>query len=153
MLSDVRKALAGTVQLGMPSARVLSAPPRKIDIPTSGALAYVQPDPDSYVETWQTFTTGGRATLHYQVVIMVPDDNPERRWDQLDDLIDPTSTTVNVYAAILANPTLGLDPTLYEVSAAPHLVGVRAPSRVSEADGSVTFYELILPVQVIVKRS
>lgn len=153
MLSDIRKALANTVKIGMPTATVLPYPPKKIDLTASGAYAYIAPDPNGYVEAWQTFSTGGRGTLQYQVVIYCPDDNPGRRWDQLDDLIDPMSTSINVFSAIVANPTLGLDPTLIEASAAPLLTAVQAPRQVAEADGSVTFYELILPVQVIVKRS
>jgi hypothetical protein len=73
------------------------------------------------------------------------------RWDTLDDLIDPASDGINVFGAIMADRTLGI--TAFEATAVPLLTAVSAPTRVSEADGSVTFYELILPVQVLVQRS
>jgi hypothetical protein len=153
MLAEVRRALAAQIEVGMgPLApRVLAYPPKKIDIPTSGLHVYVQPDPDEYVAAWQTFGTGGRGQVNFVVVCTIPDDSPERAWDRLDDLIDPLSTAPNVFGAILLDQRLGL-PSMVEC-ATPLLGGVRSAQRVSEADGAVTFYELTLPVAVIVKRS
>lgn len=152
MLSYLRKSLADTIDAGLRGqARVFAYPPLKVDMPATGAFVYVQPDPNEYVMAWTTFTTGGRAEIRYEIHILCPDDNPARRWDQLDDLIDPVSDGVNVFGAILADPTLGV--TAFEVTATPLLGSVSAPGRMSEADNSVTFYELILPVHVIAKRS
>jgi hypothetical protein len=152
MLSDLRKALADTIQSGLQgAARVYAYPPLKIDMPSTGVHVYIEPDGNDYLEAWGSMSTAGRGTVRYQIVLHCPDDNPARRWDQLDDLIDPLSTSPNVFGALYANPTLGI--TGFQAQVTAYLSSVSAPTRVSEADGSTTFYELRLPVQVIVQRS
>lgn len=152
MLADLRKALADTIASGMaPSdARVLAYPPKSIDMPSSGIHVHVAPD-DPYVEAWQSFSVTGRAMVRYSVVITITDGRADVAWDRLDDLVDPMSTSPNVFGAIAASPTLGV--TAFQVDAKPLLEAVSSAQRVAEADGSVTFYEVTLPVQCIVQRS
>lgn len=154
MLATLRQALADTISDQVSNLRVVPAPPKAVDMPTNGDLfAYVQPD-DPYVETWQSFSNGGRGLVRFQVVILCPDDaNPDRPWERLDDAIDPLSGADNVFAAIRSTPALGIDPSEFEAQATPLLDAVQAPRRVAEADGQVIYYELILPVQVMVQRS
>lgn len=152
MLKELRQALADTIadSLAELEARVVAFPPKSIDMPPSGIFVYVQPD-TAYVTAWQTFSAGGRGTVRFSVVCLVTDGNPAVAWDRLDDLVDPLSTAPNVFGAIYANPDLGVSS--FEAQATALLEDVQTAQRISEADGSVTFYELTLPVQVIVQRS
>lgn len=152
MLKELRQALADTIASGMAEveARVLPYPPKAIDMPPSGIHVHVAPD-SSYVAPWLTFSAQGRAEVRYSIVCTTTDGNPAVAWDRLDDLIDPMSTAPNVFGAVLADRTLGVSD--FQVSATPLLEAVESAQRVSEADGSVTYYEVTLPVQVIVQRS
>lgn len=154
MLARLREALAETIGQNVSNLRVVDSPPKAVDIPTNGDLfAYVSPD-DPYVEAWQSFSAGGRGLIRFQVVILCADDaNPSRPWGRLDDAIDPLSAGDNVFGAIYGNPQLGIDAAEFQAQATALLDAVQAPRRVSEADGQVTYYELILPVQVMVQRS
>jgi hypothetical protein len=154
MLKEIRHALAATIAESV-NGRVKSCPPGSVDMPSDGSLfAYVAPDADAYVAPWLTFSVTGHAELRFRVVVLRSDTgNPERDFDALDDAIDPQSTAPNVFGAILTQPDLGLPASTYSVSAAPLLEAVDGPRRLVEADGQVTYYEVVLPVQVIVQRS
>lgn len=155
MLADLRQALADTIKDGMPEARVLAAPPVSLAnlFPPSGVLIYLRPAAE-YVSPWMTFSTAGRGVVNLDVVVnCVPSDgdSAEPTWRALDDAVDPISTSGSVFAAILDNPTLGV--TAFECQAQPELSGVQGGDVFVDADGNQVRYEVVVPVQITVKRS
>ncbi len=151
MLAEVRKALANVIAEGMSQvdAKVEAHPPKALQ---AGVYVYVQPDPASYLAAWRSFGDNGRCEINYQVVVCVPDNgNPAAAWDQLDELLDPLSSAPNVFGAVRESADLGV-PGI-EATAAPLIEDVPGPQLTSVADGSVTYYEMALPVRVIAQRS
>ena len=151
MLKELRKALANTIEVVLGGqAVVLAYPPNSIDMPRTGTHLFIQPAP-TYVQPYMTFSASARAQVDLQVVVHIAADNPEEAADHADDLIDPMSDGVNVFRAVTDDRTLGISD--FQVTATPLLDAVEAPEPVLEADGTVRFYRLVLPVQIIVQRS
>ena len=150
MLKTVRRALADTLDVGLQGrGRVLAYQPRDVQIPTTGVLVYVAPDPSNYVEPWLSFDPQQWSHVRYVVTVCVPDDDAARALDLLDDLIDPTLGAANVFTSVYATPGLGL--TAFHVDAQPELQPIQGPSRMSTADGNVTFWQVQFPVRVVVQ--
>lgn len=152
MLAEVRRALADTIAAGLPGARVVPYVPNKVDIPSTGVHVFIAPRRDDWVDTWLSFSNAGRGTLHFDVIVDISAQvSPESAADLLDALADPISTSGSVFAAIMANRTLGV--TAFQVDAVPLLEPLAGPVKVADADGSVVYWELTVPVSVTVQRS
>lgn len=153
MLKELREGLAQTLQIGMPEARVLPCPPITLDWPDSRLLVWVQPAP-TWVEAWMSMSDTGRATVNLEVVVTVPAPDgadAEPTYAALDDAVDPLSTGTSVFAAIQADPTLGISD--FQVSSVAMLEVVTAPEVASIGEANAVRYVAVVPVKITVQRS
>lgn len=154
MLAELRQALADTLQEGMPTARVLPAPPASLDWPESNLLVWVQPADNWIEQAWVTFSTSGRATVNFDVVVTVPPwdgTDTEPTYAALDDAVDPLSTGETVFAAINANADLGI--TDFQVDTVAMLESVTAPQVVAIGESNAVRFVAVVPVKLTVQRS
>lgn len=153
MLKELRQALRDTLEAGMPEARVLAAPPAVLEWPSSNLLVWVQPA-DPWIDAWLTMSTNGRGVVNFDVVVTVPasdQDDSDPSYAALDDAVDPLSDAGSVFAAILADPSLGV--TSFQVSSVSMLGGVAAPDVTTVGDVNAVRYVAVVPVQITVQRS
>lgn len=153
MLRELREGLAQTLQVGMPEARVLPAPPIVLDWPDSRLLVWVQPSA-TWCEPWLSMGHGGRGTVYFDVVVTVPapdGDDSDATYAALDDAVDPLSSGTSVFAALEADPTLGI--TAFEVTSVSMLEGVSAPEVATIGDANAVRYVAVVPVKITVQRS
>lgn len=154
MLKEVRRGLAKTLEVGLPTARVLPAPPVVWEWPDDGGpLVWVRPA-DPWIDAYTSFSSAGRATLFYEIVLALPPaetDDLDVWFSAMDDLLDPTTETGTVMAALLADDTLGISD--FQCSADVMLSSVQAPDVAALGELNAAGFVAVVPVQIIVKRS
>lgn len=154
MLKEVRRGLATTLQVGLPTARVLPAPPVVLEWPEGGGpLVWVRPA-DPWVRAYLTFSDAGRGTLYYEIVVALPptdSDDLDVWFSAMDDLVDPLNESGTILAALRADDTLGISD--FQCSAEVMLEDVQAPDVAALGELNAAGFVAVVPVQIIVQRS